>query len=154
MHFTCCNCAQPGSDLRKGIHKDEWCVYLSEFVTRIFPALFPRQGCRKMLVMDNNPSQTSAMAMKAVKDQGAQLFGIPARSPDLNPIENVFHIVKSNLDMQVRTQGITHETWEEFKDRVCKTLLNTSVEFVSNLLLTMPKRIDAVISGKGYRTKY
>ena len=59
-----------------------------------------------------DPSQTSAMAMKAVKDQGAQLFGIPARSPDLNPIENVFHIVKSNLDMQVRTQGITHGTSE------------------------------------------
>ena len=56
--------------------------------------------------------------------------------------------------MQVRTQGITHETWEEFKDRVCKTLLNTSVEFVNNLLLSMPKRIDAVISEKGYRTKY
>ena len=129
-------------------------AYFSDFVSRNFPALFPGRGSRKMFVMDNDPSKTGAMAMKAVKDQGAQLFSIPARSPDLNPIQNVFHIVKSNLAMQVRTQGITHEMWQEFKNRVCKTLLNTSVEFVNNLLLSMPKRIDAVISGKGYRTKY
>ena len=90
-------------------------AYFSDFVTRNSPALFPRRGCRKMFVMDNDSSQTSAMAMKAVKDLGAQLFGIPSRSPELNPVGNVFHIVKSNLDMQVRTQGITHETWEEFK---------------------------------------
>jgi hypothetical protein len=107
-----------------------------------------------MFVMDNDPSQTSAMAMKAINDQGAQLFPIPARSPDLNPIENVFHIVKSNLEVQVRTQGINHETWTDFKDRVSKTLLDISVEFVNNLLLSMPRRIDTVIVGKSYRTKY
>ena len=76
-------------------------VYFSEFVRRNFPALFHGRERRKIFVMDNDPSQTSAMAMKAIGDQGAQLFCIPARSPDLNPIENVFHIVKSNLEMQV-----------------------------------------------------
>ncbi len=104
--------------------------------------------------MDNDPSQTSAMAIKAINDQGVQLFPIPPRSPDLNPIENVFHIVKSNLEVQVRTQGIYHETWTDFKDRVSKTLLDISVEFVNNLVLSMPRHIDTVIAGKGYRTKY
>ena len=56
--------------------------------------------------------------------------------------------------MQVRTQGIVHETWTEFKDRVSKTLLDTSVEFVNNLVLSMPRRIDTVIVGNSYRTKY
>jgi hypothetical protein len=83
--------------------------------------------------------------MKAIEDQGAQLFCIPARSPDLNPIENVFHIVKSNLEMQIRERGVNNETWTEFKGRVCKTLLDTSVDCVNNLLLTMPRRIDAVL---------
>ena len=129
-------------------------IYFSEFVRRNFPALFHGRERRKIFVMDNDPSQTSAMAMKAIEDQGAQLFCIPARSPDLNPIENVFHIVKSNLEMQVRARGINHETWTEFKGRVCKTLLDTSVDYINNLLLSMPRRIDAVITGKGYRTKY
>ncbi len=64
-------------------------VYFSDFVVRNFPCLFHGRGCTKMFVMDNDPSQTSAMTMKAINDQAAQLFPIPARSPDLNPIENV-----------------------------------------------------------------
>ena len=129
-------------------------AYFRDFVSRNFPVLFHGRECRKMFIMDNDPSQTSTMALKAIKDQAAQLFCIPARSPDLNPIENVFHIVKSNLQMQVRAQGINHETWTEFKDRVCKTLLDTSVDFINNLITSMPRRIDAVMAGKGYRTKY
>jgi hypothetical protein len=56
--------------------------------------------------------------------------------------------------MQVRTQGINHETWMEFKDRVSKTLLDTCVDFINNLITSMPRHINAVMAGKGYRTKY
>ena len=44
--------------------------------------------------MDNDPSQRSLAAKTAIKEEGCELFCIPARSPDLNPIENMFHIVK------------------------------------------------------------
>ena len=47
--------------------------------------------------MDNDPSQTSKVAMAAIKSIEANLLRIPVRSPDLNPIDNVFHLVKSGL---------------------------------------------------------
>lgn len=128
--------------------------YFSRFIREKFPALF--SGCynKKLFVMDNDPSQRSIAATKAIKEQGCELFCIPPRSPDLNPIENLFHVVKNNLECQVRQAEITRETWPEFKTRVRKTLTDCSVDYINNLILSMPKRIDAVIKQKGFRTKY
>ncbi len=47
--------------------------------------------------MDNDPSQSGKVAMKALQSVEGDLLKIPARSPDLNLIENIFHIVKSNV---------------------------------------------------------
>ena len=49
--------------------------------------------------MNNNPSQRSKTAWKAMNKVGATLFTIPPRSPDLNPIDILFHGVKNQLDM-------------------------------------------------------
>ena len=51
--------------------------------------------------MDNDPSQTSAVAKKALKAIGAEMQVIPARSPDLNPIENLFHIVRNSIEAEI-----------------------------------------------------
>ncbi len=47
--------------------------------------------------MDNDPSQTSAKSMATLMEMGYMVQKIAARSPDLNPIENVFHIAESVL---------------------------------------------------------
>ena len=44
----------------------------------------------RMWVRDGDPSQKSAKAKKAMMQVNAEIFSIPARSPDMNPIENVF----------------------------------------------------------------
>ncbi len=48
----------------------------------------------RLFVMDNDASQTSKAAMEALSDIQATFIKIPPCSPDLNPIENVFHNVK------------------------------------------------------------
>ena len=121
-------------------------AYFARFVRDKFPVLFSRKRGRKWFVMDNDPSQRSLAARKAIKKECCELFSIPARSPDLNPIENMFHLVKKQLEYQV--------IWQEFKSRVIKTLYNVPVEYVNNLITTMPRRIDAVAKADGYRTKY
>jgi transposase len=35
--------------------------------------------------------------MAALKKIGGKKFAIPPRSPDLNPIENIFHLVRRQL---------------------------------------------------------
>ena len=128
--------------------------YFSDFVTSDLIELFSPGGQQKWFVMDNDPSQRSIAARKAINDSGATLFEIPPRSPDLNPIENLFHIVKKKLDRQAIVEGIEHETRTDFKARVHKTITEIPVSVINNLLLSMPKRIEAVIKCKGLRIKY
>ena len=128
--------------------------YFSGFVKRNLSTLFTAENQQKWFVMDNDPSQRSKVAKKAINDSGATLFEIPARSPDLNPIENLFHIVKKQLESQAISECIYQEKWPEFKARVRKTILKIPTTYINNLLLSMPKRIDDVIKCKGFRTKY
>jgi transposase len=128
--------------------------YFSDFIKTDLSKLFTGQTEQKWFVMDNDPSQTSKAARKAMNESGATLFAIPPRSPDLNPIENLFHIVKNQLDKQALSEAIHQETWQQFTARVHKTILQTPITFINNLLLSMPKRIYAVIKCKGYRSKY
>ena len=37
-------------------------------------------------------------------DVGCRKFAIPARSPDLSPIENMFHLVRANLQKDALTR--------------------------------------------------
>lgn len=132
--------------------------YFSDFIERRFPIMFRQMGktsrTRKTFVMDNDPSQTSAQARKTLSKLGIELKEIPPRSPDLNPIENVFHAVKRQLREDAKIQRIDRETWNEFVMRVKSTILNTSTNYIDRTIESMPKRIKQIIANKGRRIKY
>ena len=48
----------------------------------------------KLILQDGCPVQKSRQANLAYSCIGCKIFSIPARSPDLNPIENFFHLVR------------------------------------------------------------
>ena len=64
--------------------------------------------------MDNDPNQTSNKAMEALYDIKAELHRLPSRSQDLNPLENIFYLVKMNLEKEALEQKITNESFEQF----------------------------------------
>ncbi len=49
---------------------------------------------------------------------GAKMKVIPARSPDLNPTENLFNIVCKCIEAEILEQNIIHQSWDEFVQRV------------------------------------
>ena len=61
----------------------------------------------KLFLQDGDPSQNSLKAKNAIFDIGARMFSIPSRSPDINPIENFFHLVKKQLNRDALKQNIT-----------------------------------------------
>ena len=48
----------------------------------------------RRVLMDGCPRQHSKLACKAFDARNAKIFKIPARSPDLNSLENFFHMIK------------------------------------------------------------
>ena len=92
--------------------------------------------------------------MAALDDIECTVHRIPARSPDLNPIENIFHLVKQQLDSEALHSHITSESFQAFQDRVFRCMDNLDVNTVDRTIESMPKRIDNIIKSKGYRSKY
>ena len=89
--------------------------------------------------MDNDPSQTSKKAMRALEEIECDLHGIPPRSPDLNLIENAFHLVKKRLEKDAIEQKIRRETFDEFKNRVLRCFSNLSASILDRTIESMPK---------------
>ena len=65
-----------------------------------------------------------------------------------------FHAAKVDLDKQALELNITHETYEEFSERVTRTIKNMPVDVVDKIIESMDNRISLVLFSKGQRTKY
>ena len=128
----------------------------SKMIRQKFPLAFmlsinPKS---KRILQDGCPVQNSKRGKRALDRLGAHLFCIPARSPDLNPIENFFHLVVKDIRKDAVSKQITSETKEEFAARVKSILLEYPKDKIDSIILSMDKRIEAVIEKRGQRTKY
>lgn len=99
---------------------------------------------------DNDPKHTSKLATKWFQDQNITLLSWPAQSPDLNPIEHLWGILKRKIyDYEFPAEGVD-EIWQ----RAAEAWSRITPEEVQNLISSMPRRIAAVIRAKGGHTKY
>ena len=96
----------------------------SSFVREHFASMIKKSANLRgrLFLQDGDPSQNSVKARSAWDEVGARKFTIPAKSSDLNPIENIFHIVKQCLHQDALDQQITREDFAAFSTRVKTTL--------------------------------
>ena len=132
-------------------------VKFAEFVNNCFPLAF--QKCAVpikdgVFLQDGDHQQNSKVARESWEMLGVQMFKIPARSPDLNPIENMFQLVREQLKKDAMSKSITKETYDQFSKRVAQTLCGFPAETINNLITSMPKKMKLVLKQKGGRTKY
>ena len=155
-HFICAIAHDKGMVLTEQYHDRLNGENFAAFVRRVFPRLFETSANPegKLFLQDGDPSQNSKKARDAFEEVGAVVFKIPARSPDLNPIENIFNGVKQKLREDALAKGIRKETFEEFSERCRKTLMNHPVQIINRTIESLPKRIDRIIKRRGQRTKY
>ena len=69
------------------------------FVREKFPEMFRKAGKkgRRIFLQDNDPVQNSGSVRRALNALKAKQLKIPPRSPDVNPIENLFHSMREKL---------------------------------------------------------
>ena len=89
-----------------------------------------------------------------MRNCGAQLLAIPPRSPDMNPIENVFHLIGQDLSRQAVKLNIIRESFESFSFRVKKTLMDFPIKIIDNTIASMHSRMEEIVKNKGERLKY
>ena len=67
------------------------------------------------------------------------------RSPDLNLIENMFHLIRKKVHEDALVNEINKETFEQFSQRVKKIIKEFSVEIIDKTIESMNKRFKKII---------
>lgn len=105
---------------------------------------------RVIFQQDNDSKHRSSIVQNWLSEQPFSVLEWPAQSPDLNPIENLWAILKRKLNQYDRPPNGMLQLWE----RVEEVWNAISKETCENLVKTMPKRIQSVIKRKGLWTDY
>jgi len=113
-----------------------------------FKRMFPRgEG---WFQEDNARPHTAKVAVTFREKRGLRTLPWPAQSPDLNPIENLWAVVKRNLQKRKR-QPSSLSALDRYVKQEWRAIPKDLIE---NLVDSMPNRIQAVIAAKGGPTKY
>ena len=99
---------------------------------------------------DNDSKHTSHPARQWFRDNGVEVLKWPSQSPDLNPIEHLWHRLKRQLAAYKTEPASIDELWE----RVQAEWEKIPVQACIDLIESMPRRIAAVLKAKGGYTKY
>ncbi len=97
---------------------------------------------------DLAPAHTAKGTKSWFNDHGVTVLDWPANSPDLNPIENLWGIVKRKM------RDTRPNNADDLKATVKETWASIPPQQCHKLITSMPRRIEAVIKAKGAPTKY
>lgn len=97
---------------------------------------------------DNATCHTSRVAKRYFARKNINLMTWPANSPDLNPIENLWGILK------VKVAKRCPETLNELKTILKEEWENISLETLHNLVNSMPNRLEELKAKKGAKINY
>ena len=130
-------------------------AFFASFIEREFPTIFKAsKKTTTTFLQDGDPSQNSAAAMNSLYKCGYNLRSIPPRSPDINPIENIFHLVRKKLNSDAINHDITSESKDEFIKRVMKTMDEIPIKTINKTIDSLQKRMHDIVKCQGKRTKY
>lgn len=111
---------------------------------------FLGQTAHAFLMEDGAPIHRAKVSKEWKENNSIQTFCWPAQSPDLNPIENVWSLMKD----AVHNRRIRPRTVKEMLTALNEEWGAISRNFLTNIIDSMPERIRAVIDNKGGSTRW
>ncbi len=122
-------------------------MYCSILKEKMLPS--PRAlGRRALFQHDNDPKHTSKATVGFLKKNRMKVIQWPSMSPDLNPIEHLWGILKRQVEHHSPSsiqslKEVILEEWKKIDLAKCRQLVHS-----------MPRRLGAVIKNHGGHTKY
>jgi Transposase and inactivated derivatives len=113
-----------------------------------FQSQFPREN--GFFQQDNARVHTAKVAQEELIKENINILPWPARSPDLNPIENLWFMIENNLRKRrpfptnlAQLEKMIRDEWGALP-----------LKFLRHLVDSLPRRVNAVVEAEGGVTKY
>ena len=97
---------------------------------------------------DNDPKHTSKLAKSWFQTNNMIVLPWPAQSPDLNPIEHLWHHLKIRLSSYEHKATSIDQLWKRCDEEWNKFSAETCLKYYES----MPARVQAVLKAKGGHT--
>lgn len=101
-----------------------------------------------LLLEDNDPKHKSRLCNAWKEENGIEQMVWPPQSPDCNPIENVWSIIKARL------KGKHFRNIQQLSSFITRQWNSFSANYARNLSQSMPSRCARVIEKQGEWIKY
>ena len=130
--------------IEENINSYMYCEILQQ---NMIPSL-QKQGSKAVFQHDNDSKHTSKMTIALLKKLRVKVIDWPSMSPDLNPIEHLWGILKWKMEVCKVSNicqlcDVVMEEWERIPVATCEALVNF-----------MPRRVKEVLDNDGGHTKY
>lgn len=106
---------------------------------------------------DNTPSHTAIIVCEALDEMQIDVMDWPPHSPDLNPIENLWTLLKQKI-YELRPGLLHMRNNDEMKDLLVATAQEAwnilDWKHLEKLSATMPHSVEAIIEAQGWYTPY
>jgi len=100
------------------------------------------------LQQDNDPKHTSRLAKEFLQDNVPEVMDWLSNSPDLNLIENLWAIVKGNVERRMP------KNLNDLEQFMVEEWQNISESTIINLIGSMKRRCELIIEKNGKRISY
>ena len=122
-------------------------IYCDILKQSMIPSLW-KLGRRAVFQHDNDPKHTSKTTTALLKKLRVKVMDWPSISPDLNPIEHLWGILKRKVKQRKvsnihQLRDVIKDEWKRIPVATCEVLVNS-----------MPKRVKAVLENNGGHTKH
>lgn len=147
----CVECVGDPNSQRKGVTGEVYLKILQDNLITFFEDDW-------VFMQDNARIHIYHKIPELLRNNGIEVMIWPPYSPDLNPIEHIWPILKNNLHKHYPQLATMKGAPPKIKAALipalkhCWELIDPSV--FENLAKTMPNRVRAVIEAKGWYTKY
>lgn len=140
-----------GLSKKKGLNGKRYVEYvLKGPLKRAVKSQRTRRWTTILVVEDGAPPHRSPFARAAREQLGISTLYHPPCSPDLNPIENVWSLVKHRIGQMPRKATNLDKLWEQ----VQQAWDEIDIKIINDLIDGMEKRVVAVQAARGAQTKW
>jgi hypothetical protein len=126
-------------------------VYVRILNELMLPSVIPIFGEQNFIFQDDNcPIHRARIVRQYLEQERVNCLPWPSKSPDLNPIENVW----GRMTSLMYENDFRPNTVEELQQKIVDTWQQITPAYTRDLVSSMPRRLQMVIDSNGAMTKY